>query len=181
MNAGIKFYPAKMIMRSRNDGTLRYTDLWSFRSSKSHKRYIVEVEHFDSHFFGVKFYWKGVMLSEHRYSYLTNDFEPRTTVMSCIMVMLNYFEHDRCASFVFIGANDMGVAKTNVPSRRFRFYRRLMLNIFSPTNFIQASDPNNSIYLLVNRAQIQSDVLTLPLIESAISQMYQGEFNLDFS
>ncbi len=61
MNAGIKFYPAKMIMRSRNDGTLRYTDLWSFRSSKSHKRYIVEVEHFDSHFFGVKFYWKGVM------------------------------------------------------------------------------------------------------------------------
>lgn len=47
-------------MRSTDPGTLRTVDIWTFKSSKSNKRYIVEVEHFNNHFFGLKFYWKGV-------------------------------------------------------------------------------------------------------------------------
>ena len=46
-------------MRSTDPSTLRIIDLWSFRSTKSNKRYIVEVERFSNNFLGLKFYWKG--------------------------------------------------------------------------------------------------------------------------
>lgn len=46
-------------MRSKDHGSLRIIDLWAFRSIKSNKRYIVEVEGFDNEFYGIKFYWKG--------------------------------------------------------------------------------------------------------------------------
>ena len=90
-------------MRSKDISTLRIVDLWSFKSTKSHKRYIVEVEYFSNHFFGLKFYWKGVAESKNRYSLLTNDYEPRTIVMSCVYIMLEYFRKnnwDLCKKYV---------------------------------------------------------------------------------
>lgn len=55
-------------MRSKDPFSLRITDLWSFKSNKSNKRYIVEVEHISNHFLGLKFFWKGVADSKDRYS-----------------------------------------------------------------------------------------------------------------
>ena len=55
-------------MRSKDPSLLRITDLWSFCFTKSHKRYIVEVEGFEHEFYGIKFYWKGVEKSKNRYS-----------------------------------------------------------------------------------------------------------------
>ena len=55
-------------MRSKDPSTLRIVDLWTFKSAKSNKRYIVEVEKFTNHFLGLKFYWKGVANSKLRYS-----------------------------------------------------------------------------------------------------------------
>lgn len=37
-------------MRSKDPSTLRIIDLWTFRSVKSNKRYIIEVEYFTRHF-----------------------------------------------------------------------------------------------------------------------------------
>lgn len=54
-----EYYIPKFIMRSKDHGSLRIIDLWAFRSIKSNKRYIVEVEGFDNEFYGLKFYWKG--------------------------------------------------------------------------------------------------------------------------
>ncbi len=68
-------------MRTEDPSSLRIVDLWTFRSIKSNKRYIVEIEHFSNNFFGIKFYWKGVANSKKRYSFLTNDNEPRTIVI----------------------------------------------------------------------------------------------------
>ena len=81
-------------MRSKNSGSLRITDLYTFKSTKSNQRYIVEVEGFDHEFYGLKFYWKGVELSKERYSLLTNDFEPRKIVRSCIGHKINV--HFQC-------------------------------------------------------------------------------------
>ena len=47
-------------MRSKDHTSLRIVDLWTFKSTKSNKRYIVEVEGFEHEFYGIKFYWKGV-------------------------------------------------------------------------------------------------------------------------
>lgn len=55
-------------MRSKDESSLRIIDLWSFKSTKSNKRYIVEVEGFEREFYGIKFYWKGVEKSKHWYS-----------------------------------------------------------------------------------------------------------------
>lgn len=100
VNELIRYYPASFIMRSKDPSTLRIIDLWRFKSIKSNKRYIVEVEKFSNHFLGLKFYWKGVVNSKNRYSLLTNDYEPRTIVMSCVYIMLDYFRKDKFASLV---------------------------------------------------------------------------------
>ena len=89
-------------MRSRDTSTLRIISLWKFKSTKSNKWYIVEVEEFPFHFYGLKFYYKGVSLSKNRYSLLTNDYEPRTIVMSCINIMRKYYDS---IFFAFLRSN----------------------------------------------------------------------------
>ena len=178
----IKFYTPKFIMRSTDNTALRIIDLWSFKSSKSNKRYIVEVEYFSHDFLGLKFYWKGVEQSKHRYSLLTNDFEPRTIVMSCIQIMLRYFKENNCASFGFVGAPDINPSKDEEkPNRRFRFYRRLMLTLFSPDKFIQVNDPNESLYLLINKEMYDKGYISLQDIEKELAKIYIGEYNLSLS
>lgn len=128
-------------MRSKDQGSLRIIDLWAFRSIKSNKRYIVEVEGFDNEFYGIKFYWKGVEKSKNRYSMLTNDYEPRIIIRSCIEVMLEYYRRNSLVSFGFVAANDLEKdikgKKINLSggSRRFRFYQRMMVNLFGPETF----------------------------------------------
>ncbi len=165
-------------MRSRDEGTLRSIDLWKFRSGKSKKWYIVEVELFPSHFYGIKFYWKGVAESPDRYSLLTNDFEPRTIVMSCIAVMMHYYQKDTDASFGFVGAHDL-VEKdvSDSPNKRFRFYRRMMLTLFSNDKFLQVKDVKNSMYLMVNRKMLDSQKISIRHIETEIAKLYVGDYS----
>ena len=169
-------------MRSKDAGSLRILDLWTFRSRKSNKRYIVEVEYFENDFYGIKFYWKGVEKSKDRYSMLTNDFEPRTIIRSCIEIMLTYFYQNRQASFGFVAAPDLEADIINKRidlengSRRFRFYRRMMVNLFGPETFYQVSDLSNTIYLLVNKKQLDSGAISLKDIENRINQLYRGDY-----
>lgn len=166
-------------MRSKDPTTLRIIDLWGFKSTKSNKRYIVEVERFSNHFLGLKFYWKGVADSKSRYSLLTNDYEPRTIVMSCVYIMLEYFRKDNCASFGFVAANDLNnSAVISGPNKRFRFYRRMMLSIFGAETFAQGYDIQNSIYLLINKEMLQHGGISIGRIENEISRLYEGEYSL---
>lgn len=50
MNGCLEFYTPKFIMRSKDSASLRITDYWTFKSWKSNKRYIVEVEGFENEF-----------------------------------------------------------------------------------------------------------------------------------
>lgn len=168
-------------MRSKDPSTLRIIDLWGFKSIKSNKRYIVEVEKFSNNFLGLKFYWKGVADSKDRYSLLTNDYEPRTIVMSCVYIMLEYFKKDGCTSFGFVAANDLNNPDGTIrPNKRFRFYRRMMLSIFGTKTFVQGYDIKNSIYLLINKEMLQQGNTTISQIEIEISNLYEGEYSLVF-
>lgn len=172
-------YKATFKMRSKDPSTLRIIDIWSFKSKKSNKRYIVEVEKFTNHFLGLKFYWKGVTNSKNRYSLLTNDYEPRTIVMSCVYIMLEYFRKDRCASFGFVAANDLNSPeKSDTPNKRFRFYRRMMLSIFGSQTFVQGYDERNSIYLIINREMLERNEISIRQIETEISRLYEGQYSL---
>lgn len=169
-------------MRSKDPGTLRITDLWTFRSLRSNKRYIVEIEGFEREFYGLKFYWKGVEKSKNRYSLLTNDFEPRTIVRSCIEVMLEYYRRNPLSSFGFVAAPDLDIdikgkkVDCNDGSRRFRFYQRMMINLFGPETFFQASDTTNTIYLMINMKQLSCGSVTIKDIERRLNQTYVGDY-----
>lgn len=169
-------------MRSKDNHSLRIIDLWTFRSEKSNKRYIVEVEGFENEFYGIKFYWKGVEKSKNRYSMLTNDYEPRTIIRSCIEVMLEYYRNNPLVSFGFVAAPDLDkdikgkeIDLTN-GSRRFRFYQRMMINLFGPQTFYQASDTTHTIYLMINRKQLANGVVTIKHIEKRLNETYCGQY-----
>lgn len=180
MNHRHKFYPATFKMRSTDPSTLRIIDIWSFRSEKSNKRYIVEVEYFSHNFLGLKFYWKGVSASKERYSLLTNDYEPRTIILSCVMIMFHYLKSAECVSFGFVAAPDVmgNNLNSSYPNKRFRFYRRMMLSLFGPDVFKQAYDANNSLYLLINREELRKKNISLKQIENEISELYEGDFSI---
>lgn len=171
-------------MRSK-DISLRIIDLWTFRSTKSNKRYIVEVEGFENEFYGIKFYWKGVEKSKDRYSLLTNDFEPRTIIRSCIEVMLEYYRKNPLVSFGFVAAPDLekDLKGKNIEvesgSRRFKFYQRMMVNLFGPETFYQASDTTNTIYLMINMRQLSTGAVSIMEIEDKLNQTYNGNFVID--
>lgn len=169
-------------MRSEAHSSLRIIDLWTFKSSKTHKRYIVEVEGFENEFYGIKFYWKGVEKSKNRYSLLTNDYEPRIIVRSCIEIMLDYYKKNDLVSFGFVAAPDLEKdieGKQINPregSRRFKFYRRIMLNLFGPKTFTQLSDTENRIYLMLNNKQLSRGLITIKRLEQRLNRLYHGDF-----
>lgn len=175
-------YNASKIMRSKDPSTLRMISLWKFKSTKSNKWYIVEVEEFPQHFYGLKFYYKGVVHSPNRYSLLTHDYEPRTIVMSCIDIMRLYYDKDSCASFGFVAANDIRLNNTQnnspIPNKRFRFYRRMMLTLFSPKIFVQYADIKNYVYILINKAMLNNGAFSVSKIEAELSSFYVGEYSL---
>ncbi len=169
-------------MRNRESASSRIVDLWTFKSCKTNKRYIVEVEGFENEFWGLKFYWKGVEKSKNRYSLLTNDYEPRVIVRSCIEVMIEYYRKNKLVSFGFVAAPDLDKdiygkkVDNKCGSRRFRFYQRMMINLFGPETFCQVSDTTNTIYLLVNQEQLRNGSLTLKDIEKKLNETYSGYF-----
>lgn len=104
---------------------------------------------------------------------------------SCIEVMLQYFRKNHLVSFGFVAAPDLDkdikgkrIDKTN-GSRRFRFYQRMMINLFGPETFYQVSDTTNTIYLLVNMVQLSNGAITLKDIERKLNQTYLGEYTID--
>ncbi|MCM1452253.1 MAG: hypothetical protein NC102_08335 [Clostridium sp.] len=172
-----QFYESKFLMRSQDPSTLRIFDLWTFKSKKSNKRFIVEVENFDHDFLGIKFYWKAVADSKNRYSILTNDYEPRRIVLSCINVMMHYFNKNPFVSFGFVASPDSN-PKANCSNKRMRLYRRMMLTYFGPQTFTQRYDSKNELYVLVNNEMLKRGEFTLRMIEEEISVLFVGEFDL---
>ena len=61
---------------------------------KSGKNYLVDVEAYEKHIYGIKFYLKSQAHLQEKYSFQTNDFEPRRIVLSCIYIMKHYYETD---------------------------------------------------------------------------------------
>lgn len=90
--------------------------------------------------------------------------------------MLEYFRRNPLISFGFVAAPDLenDIEGKNVDSsagsRRFRFYQRMMVNLFGPKTFYQVSDTTNTIYLMINMQQLSSGHLTIKDIESRLNQ-----------
>jgi hypothetical protein len=52
----------------------------------------------------------------------------------------------------------------------------MMVSLFGPETFYQASDTSNTIYLMINMKQLKSGVITMKDIERKLNQTYCGQF-----
>ena len=127
---------------------------------KSGKVYLVDVEIYEKHIYGIKFYLKSQAHLKNRYKFLTNDFEPRRIVLSCIYIMKHYYEIDVHSSFAFIGANSAG--EDMKCTKRFRFYRI----------FEHRVDEKNSAYLMLRKTEIQKNSSLIKEIEDFFKGIY---------
>lgn len=108
---------------------------------------------------------------ENKYSVLTNTYEPRRIVMTCINIMLEIYQKDDHASFGFIGSNLEEESIDN--TKRFRFYRRIMATYFSEKYFIHQENSLKSAYLMLNKVEMTNNPRLKEDIESAFKEQYE--------
>lgn len=145
--------------------------LYRFRSTKSNYVYIVEVEQYDYDMYAVKFYPKQFRLSKHKYKLLTNTFEARKVINSCVMIMLDVYSKNPTASFGFVGARCLDEKQTeNV--KRFRVYSNLMATYFSDTYFVHRENRKNNVYVMINRRNLSNNPAYIEEMEKYFNDHY---------
>ncbi len=107
----------------------------------------------------------------NKYSVLTNTYEPRRIVMTCINIMLEIYQKDDHASFGFIGSNM--VDESTDSTKRFRFYKRIMATYFSEKYFIHQENCLKSAYLMLNRVELVNNPRLKEDIEDAFMEQYE--------
>lgn len=126
-------------------------------SCKKGNQYIVQVEQYPHHLYVIKFYLKQHRLSENKYSLLTNLHDPLQVIGTCIEILIYFYHKNPFASFAFIGANSLNEPVKN--TRRFKIYRKIMENSFSPLIFNHSVYEEESAYLLLNKDNAEDNVL----------------------
>lgn len=95
------FYPYQFLMRDSRDSVPCL--IYHFRSSRTNRWYVVRVEEYPNHFYGIKFYLKSDSNSPHKYNRLTGFNEPRPLIRTCIAILMEIAQNDPLSSFGFIG------------------------------------------------------------------------------
>lgn len=164
-------YPYRFVQNfNRSSGHLKYKRLYTFKSTKSNQWYWVWVEYYDYNMYAIKFHLKAHRLSKRKYNLLSNTFEPRRIVFTCIQIMLSIYEEDDHASFGFIGAN---MEKEDVSdTKRFRFYRSIMATYFSERHFTHVETPAKSAYLMINKIELENHPTLLTDIQNVFLKEY---------
>lgn len=164
------YTPSFVMCRPSNSRGMLHIDLWRFKSLKSGKIYLVDVEVYEKHIYGIKFYLKSQAHKSGRYSFQTGDFEPRRIVLSCFQIMLDYYNKDSRSSFAFIGANSAGEKTSS--TKRFRFYRRMVNTHLGIATFEHMTDERNSAYLLLRRTELSSGRIIVSDVEDFFRNIY---------
>lgn len=140
-------YDFKFLGPSKIDGQemLRY----SFVSSKTNKKYIVEFEVFPNKLYGMKFYLYDFKKSKKRYKMLTNLGEPRPVLRTLVAIGVDFARRFPECSVAFVGENRVGEGKRC--TQRYRIYKMLMATMVSGEQFEHVILDEQSAYLLVNK------------------------------
>lgn len=139
-------------------------------------QYIVNVEEYiiSNHpLFVIKFHLKSHSDSTKKYNLLTGKFDAPSLIRTCVNIMIDFYEGDNMASFGFIGANTEGEKREE--TKRFRIYRKVMENFFSPLKFEHKVYQKESAYILLNRAATTQTPHFLLAIETLFKINYNFE------
>lgn len=161
----------QMIDRDNSDKYLVETLQYRFKSSKSNRTYIVRVEKYIEHSYCLKFFDKANMNSNRKFSLRTNTFEPRRIFYTLFHIMLDVLKQDDKASFFFVGAEDerdiLGYS-----TRRFRVYYKFVSSVVSDRQFGHYPIREESLYILVNKKNIENRKEYASKITKAVKAMY---------
>jgi len=169
-SANFVYYPFTFLMRSISNGIP--VSIYHFKSPKTKQWYIVRVEEYPHHFFGVKFYLKADSNNPHKYNRLSGLNEPRSVINTCIAIMLDIEKQNPRASFGFIGANIEGEGLAN--TKRFRVYRRILTTYFSEEAFFHYQVIEQSAYAMVRRTELESNDNLINQISTYFSENYSN-------
>ena len=134
-------------------------------------RYIVKVEEYYHSLYAIKFYLKIHANSKRKFNLITGNQTPLPVIGTCIEIMKYFIAKNPFASFAFIGSNSVNENREN--TKRFRIYKQLMENIFSPLNFKHLSFLRESAYILINKDNSEPNLL--PLYENMFREIYLVE------
>lgn len=123
---------------------------YSFVSSKTGKKYIVEFESFPNELYGMKFYLDDFKKSKNRYKMLTNLGEPRPVLRTLVAIGADFVKRFPDCSVAFVGENKVGEDKNC--TQRYRVYKLLTATMVSGERFVHVVLDEQSAYLLVNKA-----------------------------
>jgi len=143
-----RVYPFRYIQSNKiyNEPFI-YEHLYTFKGKGNH-RYIVTLQEFPFHFIGIKFHLKAHSNSERKYKLLTENNDVQGCVRTCVEIMISLFPKNPKISYGFIGASSIKESIHN--TKRFRIYRQVMENFFSPIHFSHYSLSEESVYLMLN-------------------------------
>lgn len=153
-----------------NNGIILIRHILSFKSRKNNI-YIVEVEEFsDFQLMIIKFYLKSHRLSDNKYNLLTKKNETPGILTTCMNIMIWFYNKNPYRSFGFIGSNSLNEEVTI--TKRFKLYRILMRNLFSPIKFMHFEYESKSAYLLLNKDFASNNYYLLRNIEKFFETNY---------
>lgn len=146
--------------------------IYRFKSSFSHQWYIVRVEQYPQHFYGIKFYLKADRLSPLKYNRLTGLNEPRPVIFTCIAILLDIYHTDKIASFGFIGAN---ITNEDIKeTKRFRVYRRILTTYFSDKEFEHFQIIEKSAYAMVRKNALSQYPMLIEQLNKYFTENYSN-------
>ena len=163
-------YEYYFIQNIKGDENIKLTKLYRFKSLKSKRVYIVRIECYDMNVYAIKFYLKCHRFSENKYNLLSNDYEPRRIVLTCISILKEIYKDDIHSSFAFIGANCLG--EPNHATRRFFVYKKIITTFFGVETFEHRYNESNSAYILVRKTEIENNPDFIDKIEKSFSSIY---------
>ncbi len=114
----------------------------------NHQHYTVHVEEYPMDVFAIKFHLQAHSNSPNKYKLLTGNSQAPRIIRTCIEIFLALFKKNNESSLCFIGTNSF--AEDKAETKRFRIYKRVMQNFFSPQLFEHRYFANKSLYLMLN-------------------------------
>jgi len=136
-------------------GILEY---WVYGFRTERRRYVVRVERYQMSIYIIKFHAVCHSASNEKYNLLFNDEKPAPIIMTCVRMMLDFYNSDSGASFGFIGSNSSNkrrrgllVTEAKDNTQRFRIYQTVMFSFFGSETFEHSRNIKHSAYLLINR------------------------------
>ena len=101
---------------------------------------------------------------------MTNLYEARPVINTCIAIMQTIGKDDSRSSFGFIGSNMEDESEVN--TKRFRVYRRFMATYFNEDHFVHMFNVKKSTYVMIRRSELVANPSLINELDERFQQMY---------